>query len=447
MLDRAHTLWLQFAELARTDAKFNRYVKWLNEPQPLFELIGEDLESTDEQIRANAFWSLVVATPALTNILYERECVTPEWRNGRGTGQALVNRGMDIVTYLHHKLVSERKFKAKGASKDPRPYVYTAIRNWTMDEKRKWHREVPLEDQALDTAISETESTDVAALERVYYEECRREFVNLRFLNENECSLWETVYLRGWPRSEAAHNFGFKTEAALRKSEERARKKAVSVRDAVLTWLLIGDASFGRTGSLNSEIRSTWIHRARAHIEPGPWIEGFKGERYGKVLICHLTQSYKGAPGQLYLVAVDPFYANRVTPPHWHPGELSVRILTLYNLPESPCALRYLETNLTEIPSLNNALRQVPSDYQVCIVSSTLIEQVDHIAREIAAQDQAYDGNDYRDFYIPSGELLTDSCIMLGSLMRYYKNPQSAQSKNLFNVSISHRDSLSTRHK
>ena len=48
----------------------------------------------------------------------------PGWREGTGPDQRMVNRGVDIITHLYSRLVSQQSFKAGRVRRaDPRPFV------------------------------------------------------------------------------------------------------------------------------------------------------------------------------------------------------------------------------------------------------------------------------------------------------------------------------------
>jgi hypothetical protein len=131
-----------------THPVFKRYAKHAKEPAALFECIGEDLVSSNQEVREIAFWALDYTTPELTMILYEREVREPGWRGREGKDQQAVNRGMDIVTHLYQVFVVDNTFNIRnGYGKDPRPLVNRIARNWQMDEYRKRGREVPLDDK------------------------------------------------------------------------------------------------------------------------------------------------------------------------------------------------------------------------------------------------------------------------------------------------------------
>jgi hypothetical protein len=149
MSDEARSMWERFITAPKNAALLKRYAKSAKEPAPLFESIGEDLASSNEEVRKTAFWALVMAMPELTNILHERETRLPGWRDGRGKDQQMVNRGSDILSYLHRVLVKEHRFKVRdGNKKDPRPFLKETVDNWKKDRDRKIDREVSLDYEA-----------------------------------------------------------------------------------------------------------------------------------------------------------------------------------------------------------------------------------------------------------------------------------------------------------
>jgi hypothetical protein len=110
MADEVLTRW----ERLVADPLFNRYAKFAKEPRALFELIGEDLASSNQEVQEIAFWALDYTTPELTSILYEREVREPGWRGREGKDQQAVNKGMDIVTHL----AEPAKFEAESATNE-----------------------------------------------------------------------------------------------------------------------------------------------------------------------------------------------------------------------------------------------------------------------------------------------------------------------------------------
>jgi hypothetical protein len=107
--------WHQFINGVAGDPALQSFFqrhRWVGEePRTLFEAVGEDLASSREDRREQAFWILVAGMPELADILHERETRQPGWRSGAGEEQQVIDRGMDIVTYLYRNLVKEHRFK------------------------------------------------------------------------------------------------------------------------------------------------------------------------------------------------------------------------------------------------------------------------------------------------------------------------------------------------
>src|SRR5918999_4580904 len=103
--DEVQSSWHLFIKGVEADPAlqsfFQRHRGVGEEPRTLFEAVGEDLASSREEIREQAFWILVAGVPELADILHERESRLPEWRGGAGKGQQVIDRGMDIVTSLY----------------------------------------------------------------------------------------------------------------------------------------------------------------------------------------------------------------------------------------------------------------------------------------------------------------------------------------------------------
>jgi DNA-directed RNA polymerase specialized sigma24 family protein len=226
MSDEARSMWEKFITAPRNAALLKRYAKSAKEPAPLFESIGEDLGSTNEDIRASAFWALVTAMPELTNILHERETREPGWRDEKGKDQQMVNRGSDILSYLHRVLVKEHRFKIRdGYGRDPRPLLKEAIRNWEHDEERRREREEPLDHEAVLEVPDPTPSIEDSVLENTAYEECKRELCRWGFFrSDDELDLFEAVHVYDCPFDEVREHFGIPSKPALRQRLSRARK-------------------------------------------------------------------------------------------------------------------------------------------------------------------------------------------------------------------------------
>jgi DNA-directed RNA polymerase specialized sigma24 family protein len=258
--------------------------------------------------------------PELTDILHERESRQPGWRSGSGADQHAVNRGVDIVTHLHRVFVIEHRFKiGEGQSADPRPFVNTAARNWAIDAQRKIGREVPLsgisdgQEDAVSSLPDPTVSVEDEALGRVALEESRRELRAWGFLEEEELSLFETLYVEDRPLEETAARLGIPSLPAARKRISRARRKAVLRRDALIgSAFLFMSREWGvSAGGLLS--RRGWEERAEQAIDPGT-SKSFTGSSTGsRITIRPLTRHLGDSPGHLYLVEIhDPIGAEQV---------------------------------------------------------------------------------------------------------------------------------------
>lgn len=232
MSDEARSMWDAFITAPENAALLKRYAKSAKEPAPLFESIGEDLGSTNEEVRASAYWALVAAMPELTNILHERETRMPGWRDVEGKDQQMVNRGSDILSYLHLVLVKEHRFKIRdGYGRDPRPLLKEAIRDWEHDEERRREREEPLDYEAVLKVPDPAPSIEDSVLENRAYEEGKRELLALGFLrSREEFDLFETVCVDECPLDEVRKRFGISSDLALRKRLLALRKRLSRAR-------------------------------------------------------------------------------------------------------------------------------------------------------------------------------------------------------------------------
>lgn len=428
MSTEAKSMWELFIIAPENAALLKRYAKSAKEPAPLFESIGEDLGSTNEEVRATAFWALVAAMPQLTNILHERETRQPKWRDVEQKDQQMVNRGLDILSYLHRVLVKEHHFKIRGRYRnDPRPYVNRAIRNWNIDEDRQRTnrdgtlREMPLDYEASLEIPDPAGSVEDVVLENRALEGLEKELIAWGFLrSENEFDLYRTVYVDESPFHEVRKRLGISSEPALRQRISRARKNIVADRDAIFSALLICWKDFPRMGKLPRfhailETSEWWVERAKRSLEPGAWANGKVPDGENEVALRPLTRSLTYAPGHIYLVAV---HKHCEEPPMNGVCRRSTQLhrtaLRLYNLPTAsygtyplyplgfgpdydldhprPYVAKLLELDPTskelqrdhhvymacrleayptELSGLNDALAEIPHDYHVWLISNS----------------------------------------------------------------------------
>jgi DNA-directed RNA polymerase specialized sigma24 family protein len=405
MSDEARSMWEKFITAPANAALLKRYAKSAQEPAPLFENIGEDLDSSNEEVRNSAFWALVTAMPELTNILHERETRQPGWRDVEGKDQQMVNRGSDILTYLHRKLVKEHRFKISDRyGKDPRSFMNTAISNRKKDEKRKRKRkrEVPLDDNAALTIPDPAGSLEDTALESIHYEERKRELRNWGlYRSDDELALFETVHVDKHPFREIRERFGNPSEDALRQQLSRNNKYMVAVRDEVFTSLLfmtwqefITEGRFPRSARDPEEFEE-WEKRAKKSIQPGIWLDGKAADGMNAVAVRALTTGLHGSPGHIYLVAIKKDYQKMSVielvrekkkhylwmPPgisngngHYNLGNCSryvEKLINPANEPQRNNYIFYLLKGDLQLPGLNDALDEVPEGYHAWLISNS----------------------------------------------------------------------------
>jgi hypothetical protein len=58
MADEARKMWRSFITAPENAHLLKRYAKSAKEPAPLFDSIGEDLGSSNQEVREQAFWGL-----------------------------------------------------------------------------------------------------------------------------------------------------------------------------------------------------------------------------------------------------------------------------------------------------------------------------------------------------------------------------------------------------
>jgi DNA-directed RNA polymerase specialized sigma24 family protein len=384
-----------------------RYAKSAKEPAPLFDSIGEDLASSNEEVRKTAFWALVAAMPELTNILHERETRQPGWRDVEGKDQQMVNRGSDILSYLHRVLVKKQRFKIRGENgKDPRPFINTAINNRKIDVERRRRnkdgtpKEEPLDYEASLEIPAPGDSVEDSALENKAYEERKRELRGWGFFrSDDELALFETVHVDDSPFDEVRERLGIPSDAALRKRLSRTNKNIVAVRDGLFALLLISKNEFSKRGKIprfpqDIERSEEWVKRVKRSVKPSGWV-GAVQDGKTKVAVRSLTTSLLGAPGHIYLAAIrnDCNYLEKGL--FWHPkrdpnardvicigyNEILDWLINLNSiasreqLPTCYIARRFRRYASktgkiieTELPGVNNALDGVSDEYETWLL-------------------------------------------------------------------------------
>jgi hypothetical protein len=253
--DEVQLRWHQFINGVEVDPSlktfFQRHPGAGKEPRTLFEAVGEDLASSREDRREQAFWILVAGMPELADILHERETRQTGSRNGSDPSTKMMNAGMDIVSYLHGKLVKEHRFTT-NQGKDPRPYVRRTARNWNIDAARKDSRVVlsldePRSDEgttlgsSLAASLTNPTSVEDVVVNDLYNEHVLQQVRTWNFLNEKEIPLFVETYAATHPFNWIAEQFDTPAREAARKRQRisRARKKASERLDAALIWYLI----------------------------------------------------------------------------------------------------------------------------------------------------------------------------------------------------------------
>jgi DNA-directed RNA polymerase specialized sigma24 family protein len=253
--------WHQFINGVEGDTAlqsfFQRHRGVGEEPRTLFEAVGEDLASSREERREQAFWILVAGMPELADILHERESRRPGWRSGAGKGQQMIDRGMDIVTYLYRNLVKEHRFET-DQGKDPRPYVSRTVRNWSIDAARKDSRTAlsldrPLNNEgmtlgsSLAASLPDPTSVEDEVVEKLFIAQTRYGLDAWDFINEKEKPLLRGIYEDDLPFSQIALDAGISEEAARQRKSRglsKARKQALKRLEGALTWYFIINADW-----------------------------------------------------------------------------------------------------------------------------------------------------------------------------------------------------------
>jgi DNA-directed RNA polymerase specialized sigma24 family protein len=325
MNDEARRMWQSFISAPENSVLLKRYAKSSAEPEPLFDAIGTDLGSSNEQTREQAFWVLVAATPELLHIVYERESRQPKWREGVSKDQRMVNKGMDIVTYLHRELVTKYRFRVDDKTgRNPQPFLFRAIKNWEIDEYRKRSREDSL-DNLINKNGSHTlysslipdpaSSIEDIAITNISLMECLKEFRAWGCFSDNELDLLYAVQVDEYSYEEISKRLGIPTPAAARKRMSRLMSKvsafAVSRRDSVLAHYLKSGVVSNPSNLLLENIG--WNDRADLFIEIRHGIPLYVEEEKVSYIIHAITRPIGKVQGHIYLVEspyADPIEAN-----------------------------------------------------------------------------------------------------------------------------------------
>jgi DNA-directed RNA polymerase specialized sigma24 family protein len=384
--------WWQarIAELER-HGMLKRYANCAKEPESLFDRLGEDLASSNEGIRNAAFWIVILLTPQLTNLLHEKETWWPGWRDIKGKDQDMVNEGTRVLSNLHRALVKEHRFKARDGKKDPRPYLITAMNNLKKDVWRKDKKHPTKVELDYETTL---EIPDPAGIPEDYvleiYEELKSEYMlSGVFRNTDEFDMVYMHHVDDRPLEEIRERWGIPSDEAARQRLSRLNRHIVLERDSLFTLLLIASHEFCDFGRLpkfcarNPKMFWRWVKRVKGGVRPRAWLNGEAADGKNEVAIRALTSPLKKTPGHIYLVAVRRNFANPMLW-FWHdslvtnPNSLGPYLNyvakqidpTSRKLQPSRYMTRFLHTNREyELPGLNEALSEVPSEYIRLLVS------------------------------------------------------------------------------
>jgi hypothetical protein len=337
--DDVQSRWHQFINGVEVDPAlqsfFQRHRGVDEEPRMLFEAVGEDLASSREDRREQAFWILVAGMPELADILHERETRQPGWRSGAGKGQQVVDSGMNIVTSLYVEFVTEHKFDTERG-KDPRPYVRSKARNWQIDGWRKERRLVSLDEplsnegtslgSSIAASLADPTSVEDTVVDKLYYEHGLEQLRTWNFLQDEELGWFAETYVAKHPFASLATQFDTpgREAARLRQRRSRARRKAFERLESIVGWYLtsldwedskvlvsVGGSRI-HPGGLPKEAEKhltgswvwEWIQRA---VRLGPWSEGFVYED-AWVVVRPLTHSFDGSPGHIFFISIGKAY-------------------------------------------------------------------------------------------------------------------------------------------
>ncbi len=320
--------WNEFISAPESEELLAPYRKAAQEPASLFNALGEDLGSSSRDKRARAFWVLVHAMPEFGTILHERQSRDPRWRTDEHIDQYLFNRGADVVSHLHHKLVNQGVFDA-SKGKDPRPYLHKALNNWKQDALREEKREITTDATLLESGPMSlaahgmvNSSAETEAIDALAFEQTCREILSWGWVSPNEMSMFQTILGDEGGLITAAEALDIpatsdssRERARVRKRFQRARDKATRQRDAAVLGLIyhIPRMHIASWESYKAEVIDEY--RPQNVIKAIGW-ESWLGDSictpsYNPPLISlrslgfsvtPLTTAYGGKPGHLYLI-------------------------------------------------------------------------------------------------------------------------------------------------
>lgn len=309
--------WKKFVDAPENEELLRPYERFKSDIPALFKAIGEDLANSKKDKRDQAFWPMVKAVPEFFDILHEQETRQQGFRGGAGKDHQLVNRSMDVITYLYRDVVENQRFNlGETRNGDPRPYFMTTLHNWKVSGNRRRTQEVSLEEMiasaeedGFSPSFLEDRSVSVEdeVLETLTMNEGRQEILSWGMFDSHELAVAESVYIDERSYVEIARELG-KSEVAVRKMMSRARIRAVTTRDEVFTSLLFS-TSFLKTGRFTAAgILSGLMVRVRLSVEPLGWFGS------PSLMICPLSRGFPGAPGHIYLVGAKTYDETQVRP-------------------------------------------------------------------------------------------------------------------------------------
>jgi len=307
-------MWEAFITAPENAHLLKRYAKSAKEPAALFDNIGEDLGSSKQEVREQAYWALVAAMPELTRIHHEREIRQPGWRDTEGKDQRMANRGIDMLSYLHHKFVVEHYFKIHGKNgKDPRRLINKIMSNWKKDRDKKLRREEPPEDEDMLDIPDPAGSVEDKVREKTAYEEWKRELHAMGIVRRpEEFDLCWTILVDERSFDEAGKRLGIPSKPALRQRLSRGRKTIVADRDALFSYFLCEFQTIRAAKPTSQNIML--MERAKKSILPGDWLQGRAADGKNAFAVRPLTTGFRGAPSHIYHVAIHKDYC--VPPPY-----------------------------------------------------------------------------------------------------------------------------------
>lgn len=405
MSGEVRTRWQALIAQLEKDRFFNkRYANCAKEPKALYDLIGEDLDSSNESIRNAAYWVVVRLTPELINLLHERETRNPGWKDIEGKDQKMVDEGIAgskcILKHLHTKLVKEHRFKVRdGNKKDPRPYLKKAIKRWEIDEYRSRRDqegtiiEVPLDYEA---ALEIPDPAVFPEIETETYNDLWREY-KILFRDRDAFDVFIAHHVDDSPLEKIRESWGIPSDEAVRQQKSRLNKEIIARRDALFSFLLFEHRQFSKTGKIPRFVRNplqteTWINRVKRAVHPGAWLYDRVPDGNTKVAIRPLTSGLKRTSPHIYLVAIKKDHQNYITQSLWnltcdwnttdYPGNIYAEHVgkllnpTSRKLQGPDFMFCWLKIESTELPGLNDALADLPyglfrGDYYVWLVSNS----------------------------------------------------------------------------